>query len=111
VDTDSRDRDDLLRERDFFNVVRFPEATYVADGLHALGGGRYRADGLLTLRGVTLPVPLEFTWTPGARPVLEGRATVPRLAFGVGGGDWADTGVLPDAIAVSTRVVFAPAPP
>jgi polyisoprenoid-binding protein YceI len=111
VDTDSRDRDDTLRDRDFFDVARFPEATYRARGVQALGGGRFRAEGMLTLRGATLAVPLEFTWTPGDRPVLEGRATVSRLAFGVGGRDWADTGVLPDAIAVSTRVVFAPAPP
>jgi polyisoprenoid-binding protein YceI len=111
VDTGSGERDDTLRSRDFFSVVRFPEATWVAEGVQALGKGRYRAEGTLTLRGVSRPVPLEFTWTPGDRPVLEGRATVSRLAFGVGGGDWADTGVLPDAIAVSTRVVLEPAPP
>ncbi|WP_460813048.1 YceI family protein [Luteimonas pelagia] len=111
VDTDSRDRDDTLRGRDFFDAARFPEARYEAAGVQALGGGRYRADGTLTLRGVSLPVPLEFTWSAGPRPVLQGRATVSRLAFGIGGGDWADTGVLPDAIAVSTRVVFAPARP
>jgi polyisoprenoid-binding protein YceI len=38
--------------------------------------------------------------------VLTGKATVKRLAFGVGGGDWADTALIPDAIAISTKVVF-----
>ena len=37
-------------------------------------------------RGVTKPVTLTFTWTPGAQPVLTGKATVKRLDFGVGGG-------------------------
>ncbi|HOU66859.1 MAG TPA: polyisoprenoid-binding protein, partial [Thermomonas sp.] len=55
---------------------------------------------------ISKPVVLEFTWTPGAAPVLSGKATVKRLAFGVGGGDWADTALIPDAIAISTKVVF-----
>jgi polyisoprenoid-binding protein YceI len=42
--------------------------------------------------------------------VLAGRATVKRLDFGIGAGDWADTAMLPDEIAVSTRVRFVPAP-
>jgi len=55
------------------------------------------------------PVTLTFTWTPGAQPVLDGKATVNRLDFGIGSGDWADTSLIPNAIAVSTKVVFQPA--
>jgi polyisoprenoid-binding protein YceI len=106
----NRDRDDALRGADFFHVARFPQARYRATGFRHLGGDHYAADGLLSLRGLEKPVTLEFTWTPGPRPVLVGRATVSRLAFGVGGGDWADTTMLPDAIAVSTRVLFEPTP-
>lgn len=108
--TGNRDRDDALRGADFFHVARFPQARYRAAGFRHLGSDRYSVDGVLSLRGIEKPVTLEFTWTPGPRPVLAGRATVSRLAFGVGGGDWADTTMLPDAIAVSTRVVFEPAP-
>jgi polyisoprenoid-binding protein YceI len=62
------------------------------------------------LRGVSKPVTLTFTWTPGAQPVLSGKATVKRLDFGVGGGDdWADTKTIPNEVAVSTKVVFKPA--
>ncbi|WP_147652500.1 YceI family protein [Vulcaniibacterium gelatinicum] len=93
----------------FFDVSRFPQARYTATRFRALGGNRYAADGVLTLRGVSKPVTLTFTWTPGAKPVLAGKATVKRLEFGVGGGEWADTELLPDAIAVSAKVVFAPA--
>lgn len=104
------ERDGTLRGREFFDVARFPQARYVATRFRSLGGGRYAADGTLTLRGVSRPVTLTFTWTPGARPVLAGRATVKRLGFGVGAGDWSDTGVIPDEVAVSTKVVFRPAP-
>ena len=43
-------------------------------------------------------------------PTLAGRAKVSRLDFGVGGGDWADVSIIPDEVAVSTRVTFAPVP-
>ena len=54
------------------------------------------------------PVVLTFTWTPGAKPVLAGTAVVKRLDFGVGGGDWADLGVIPNEIKISTKVVLQP---
>ncbi|QIL20003.1 YceI family protein [Thermomonas sp. HDW16] len=107
--TGNADYDGELRGNAFFNSAAFPHAKYVATKFRALGGGRYAADGTLSLRGVNKPVTLEFTWTPGAKPVLSGKATVKRLDFGVGGGDWADTTLIPDAIAISTKVVFAPA--
>ncbi len=108
--TSNADYDGELRGASFFDASKFPRATYTATRFRALGGNRYAADGTLTLRGVGKPVVLEFTWTPGAAPVLSGKATVKRLAFGVGGGDWADTALIPDAIAISTRVVFKAKP-
>jgi polyisoprenoid-binding protein YceI len=104
--TSNADYDGKLRGASFFDAAKFPRATYSATKFRALGGNRYAADGTLSLRGISKPVVLEFTWTPGAAPVLSGKATVKRLAFGVGGGDWADTALIPDAIAISTKVVF-----
>lgn len=107
--TGNDDYDESMRGEDFFDSGKFAQARYTATKFRALGGDRFAADGTLSLHGVSKPVTLEFTWTPGARPVLSGKATVSRLAFGVGGGDWADTSMIPDAIAVATKVVFAPA--
>lgn len=108
--TRNADYDGEMRGAAFFDAAKFPQARFVAGKFRALGGNRYAADGTLTLRGARKPVTLTFEWTPGANPVLFGRAAVQRLDFGVGGGQWADTKLLPDAIAVSTRVVFKPAP-
>jgi polyisoprenoid-binding protein YceI len=108
--TGNTDYDGELRGAAFFDSARFPQARFVATRFRALGGNRYAADGTLTLRNTSKPVTLDFTWTPGAKPVLVGKAVVKRLAFGVGGaGDWADTGLIPDAIAISTKVLFVPA--
>jgi polyisoprenoid-binding protein YceI len=108
--TGNDDRDTTLRGSDFFDVAKFAQARYTATTFRSLGGNAYAADGVLELRGVRKPVTLSFTWTPGKAPVLAGKATVKRLDFGVGGGDWADTSLIPDAVAISTRVVLAPAP-
>jgi polyisoprenoid-binding protein YceI len=107
--TGNDDYDDELRGGDFFASAKFAQARYTATKFRALGGSRYAADGTLSLHGVDKPVTLEFSWTPGAKPVLSGKATVSRLAFGVGGGVWAYTSLSPDAIAIATRVVFVPA--
>lgn len=108
--TGNKDRDDTLVSADFFNVGKFAQARYTATKFRALGGNQYAADGTLTLRGASKPVTLTFTWTPGAQPVLTGKATVKRLDFGVGGGDWADTSTIPNEVAISTKVVLKPKP-
>ncbi|MFT3755197.1 MAG: YceI family protein [Pseudoxanthomonas sp.] len=102
----NEDRDSTLLGSDFFNVAKFAQAHYTASKFRALGGNQYAADGTLSLRGISKPVTLTFTWTPGAQPVLAGKATVKRLDFGIGGGDWADTKTIPNEVAVSTKVVF-----
>lgn len=106
--TGNDDYDGELRGKAFLDTGAFPQAHYTATEFRHLGGDRYAADGVLSLHGMEKPVTLTFTWTPGARPLLAGKATVRRLDFGVGAGDWADTGLIPDEIAISTRVRLDP---
>ena len=106
--TGNADRDSTLKTADFFDVAKFAQARYSASGFRRLADGRYVADGTLELRGVRKPVTLTFAWTGGTQPVLEGKAVVKRLDFGVGGGDWADTSAIPDEVNISTRVALKP---
>lgn len=106
--TGNDDRDSTLRGGDFFNIAKFAQARYSASKFRSLGGNQYAADGTLNLHGISKPVTLTFTWTAGTAPVLSGKATVRRLEFGVGSGDWADTGTIPNEVAVSTRVLLKP---
>ena len=107
--TRNPDYDGELRGSAFFDSRKYPQARYTATKFRALGGNRFAADGILSLRGVSKPVTLTFTWSAGAKPMLNGTATVKRLAFGVGGGDWADTSTIPNEVAISTKVVLKPA--
>lgn len=112
ADTGNEERDEVLLGGDFFAVRTLAEARYEARRFRELPDSRFVAEGTLTLRGVSLPVELAFRWTEGKAPVLEGTASVPRLAFGVGASrDWRDTRSLPDAVAVSTRLVLGNATP
>jgi len=106
--TGNADYDGEMRGKAFLDAGAFATARYTAAKFRHLGGDRYAADGMLSLHGVEKPVTLTFTWTADARPLLAGKATVRRLEFGVGAGDWADTGLIPDEIAISTRVRLKP---
>lgn len=108
VNIGNPDGEEALAGRDFFHVAQFPQARFSATRFRRLGGNRYAADGTLTLRGVSKPLTLNFTWAAGAKPVLTGKATIKRLDFGVGAGDWADSELIPNEVAVSTKVVFTP---
>ena len=106
ANTRNDERDQMLRTSDFFDVAAKPEARFIATRFRALGGNRYAADGTLALHGVSKPVLLSFTWTAGAKAVLSGEATLKRLDFGVGTGDWADTELLPNEVKVKTRLAL-----
>jgi|SRR5579875_1547610 len=66
VDTREPQRDQHLRSADFFHVDAHPKITYRSRQVEALGGGRYRVIGDLTIRGVTRPVTLEAEVTQPA---------------------------------------------
>jgi polyisoprenoid-binding protein YceI len=111
VGTKNDERDEALRGEDFFNTRKSSQARYSATKFRALGGNKFAADGTLSLNGISKPVVLQFTFTPGSQAVLAGSARVKRLDFKVGTGDWSDTGDLPDEVKVKTRLLLAPLTP
>lgn len=105
ADSQNSDRDDTLQGSDFFATKKYPQATYTAATFRDLGNGRFAADGTLSLRGVEKPVTLEFSWSQeGGAATLEGKATVNRLNFGVGGGDWADASTIAHEVDIATTL-------
>jgi polyisoprenoid-binding protein YceI len=108
LDTQEKDRDTTMRGADIFDLAHWPTAHYVTRAFTKTAAG-YAATGTLTLRGVTREVPLEFRFTPtptGAK--LEGTASLKRLDFGVGQGDWKSTDMVGDAVKVSFSLVLKP---
>lgn len=102
VSTGDGQRDGSLTGSDFFDTAKFSRATYRASKFRALGGEKYRADGTLTLRGTSKPVPLAFTLTiDGDRATARGTTTIDRTSFGVGQGDYASTAEIAGPVAIA----------
>ncbi|SEG79455.1 Polyisoprenoid-binding protein YceI [Thermomonospora echinospora] len=94
VDTGNKQRDDHVRNADFLEVDKYPAMTYRSTGLRP-DGDDFLLDGELTLKGVTLPVPLRlevhgfgpdpFVPDPfaGARVGFTATGEINRMDFGV----------------------------
>jgi polyisoprenoid-binding protein YceI len=101
VNTQDPDRDDNLKGAEFFWVSRYPQARYTTTSIVATDAGRFAATGKLLLRNVEHDVPIQFTFdAAGSTALLKGSATLSRLDFGVGRGEWQSTQWLADQVAV-----------
>lgn len=70
IDTGLGELEDRLRKEDFFNTVQYPTIRYDADHLAFEGETPVRAEGTLTLLGVTKPVTLRIThFRCGVHPI------------------------------------------
>ncbi len=59
VNTDNKQRDDHLRNKDFFNVKKYPEIKFVSTKFKKAGKGKLKVEGKLTMHGVTKNVVLD----------------------------------------------------
>jgi len=103
ANTADADRDVALAGGDFFATNRWPKATYEASQFAATEPGQHEARGKLTIRGISRDVPVTFTFKPaadGRNAILTGRASVRRLDFGIGQGEWQDTKWLGDEVRI-----------
>lgn len=93
-DSANQERDETMRTSDWFDVARYPVATFTASTFRTgAAAGQYVAEGELTIKGRKVRVPLPFRWTPGAdgkTATLSGQVVLDRHAFALGTGDWTD---------------------
>jgi polyisoprenoid-binding protein YceI len=101
VTTGSAEADSLLKEHDFFDVKSFPQATFTAKAVRAVGSGQFQATGDFSLKGHTMEVVIPFTAKPDPGGLLiEGRFPISRRAYDVGEGQWADTGTIAEQVQI-----------
>jgi polyisoprenoid-binding protein YceI len=91
IDTRSVDRDADLKSANFLDVAKYPTMTFKSKKVEAMGGGKYKVIGDLTLHGVTKPVtlavdvpgpPIKDPWG-NERAGASATAKVSRKAFGL----------------------------
>jgi len=108
VDAGGTDANNLLKGPDFFDVTRFPSATFVATSVQATGPGTYQASGPFTLKGRTAPLVIAFVARPDTTGVwFEGSAPISRLSFKIGEGQWSDVSTLDDEVQIRFKVHLA----
>ena len=111
VDTDLPELDDALRGPDFFDVSRWPQASFVSTSIKVLSAGHYEVTGKLTLRNVTREITVPFSFTPaaGGSARLQGTLDFKRLDYDIGLGQWRDTRWVGDKVDVKFSVTLVPA--
>lgn len=102
----SRETDAELPKPTWFNVPKFPQATFESTALKALGGGKFEVAGKLSIKGTVRDVVVPVTLAQnGATTTATGTLPLKRLAFRIGENEWADTSIVADDVQV--RFKFA----
>ncbi|MBV9059774.1 MAG: YceI family protein [Pseudonocardiales bacterium] len=90
VNTGNGQRDEHLRNNDFFDAANFPQITFKSTAAEAVDHNTYRLTGDLTIKGITKPVTVDFEYTGTAtdpfgniRIGFEGTTTINRRDWGV----------------------------
>lgn len=109
VDTGSatlgvKESDAELPKPTWFNVPKFPQATFQSSAIKALGGGKYEVAGKLSIKGSSQDITVPVTMTQaGATTTAVGGFAIKRLAFKIGENEWADTSMVADDVQVKFK--------
>ncbi len=92
----------------WFNVAKFPQATFQSSSVKALGGGKYEVTGKLTIKGniKDIDVPVALTQANGVTTAT-GQFALKRLAYKIGEGEWADTSMVADDVQVKFKLAIS----
>lgn len=116
VDTGSatlgvRETDAELPKAVWFNVPKFPQATFQSSAIKAVGAGKYEVAGKLSIKGASHDVVVPVTLTQGgANTIAAGSFVIKRLAFKIGENEWADTSMVADDVQVKFKLALAGVP-
>lgn len=101
ADTKYSDRDTAIRGPEWFAIEAFPKAVFASEEIKLLDDGGYEAVGTLTVKGITHPVKLGFTLAlQNGHASMTGEASVSRLDFNVGDGQWRQTNFIKDEVLI-----------
>ena len=91
----------------WFNVPKFPQASFTSTAIKPLGGGKFEVAGKLAIKGATQDVTVPVTITQaGPASTATGAFAIKRLAFKIGEGEWADTSMVADEVQVKFKLAL-----
>jgi polyisoprenoid-binding protein YceI len=91
----------------WFNVAKFPQATFKSTAIKGVGGGKFEVTGKLEIKGTArdLVVPVLITQS-GAHSTAAGSFVIKRLDFKIGEAEWADTTVVANDVTVKFKLAL-----
>jgi polyisoprenoid-binding protein YceI len=101
----SAETDAEVPKAPWFNVAKFPQASFQSSSMKSTGPGKFEVAGKLTIKGnvrdVVVPVTLAQA---GATTTAAGSFTIKRLDFKIGEGEWADTSMVANDVQVKFKL-------
>lgn len=106
IDAGSKDANDEVAGKAWFNTKAFPIAKFVATSVKPLGGNRLELAGKMSIKGKTLDLTTPVTVTQqGNAASFDGSLVLKRADYGIGDGIWADFGTVANEIQIKFRLV------
>lgn len=105
--TKDYDAKENLPEEEWFDIPHHPTAEFVSTEISKDGKGGYIANGMLTIKEISKPLALPFTLNiseDGKTAVADGSATLSRLAYQIGQGEWEATDLLADDVHITLHI-------
>jgi polyisoprenoid-binding protein YceI len=91
----------------WFDVARFPQATFKSTAIKGLGNGKFEVAGKLDIKGTSrdLVVPVQITQS-GGNSTATGSFVIKRLDFKIGEAEWTDTTVVANDVTVKFKLAL-----
>jgi polyisoprenoid-binding protein YceI len=90
IDTRNTQRDEHLRSNDFLAMDEYPQITFASTGVRPVGDAEFEVTGDLTIKGVTNPITIPFSFEGAAkdpfgnlRVGFEGSVVINRKDYGI----------------------------
>ncbi len=110
IESGSTERDGYIKMRPWLFAAQYPQARFTSERFAAAGEGRYKAFGMLEMRGISQPVEMTFDLAitkdeHGAKTArMNGDFTIDRLAFDIGRGEWEADSVVSHEITITVSL-------
>lgn len=109
LDSNSADRDDGMKQAEWFATEEHSVARFRADRFEQISENRYRAIGALSLKDTNNTIEVPFTWEPqpSGGAVITAETVLQRGDFNIGTGEWAEDDIIGFDVTVKARLVLS----
>ena len=106
IDAGSKDANDEVAGKAWFDTKAFPVARFVATSVKPLGNNRFEVAGKMNIKGKTRDLSTPVTVTQqGNSATFDGSLVLKRADYGIGDGVWADFGTVANEVQIKFRIV------